>query len=92
METKLGVAWYRKEQWERLRSVSSDRDGLETAFEEWEESAKRKFNELRIAGNAVEKVDVDVEELVTWCKGRGMEIDGKARSHFVADKLRKGDA
>ena len=92
MKTKLGVAWYRKEQWERLRSVSSDRDGLETTFEEWEEMAKRRFNELRIAGQTVEKVDVDVEELVIWCKGRGMEIDGKARSRFAAERLRKGDA
>jgi hypothetical protein len=37
----------------------------------------------------VEKVDVDIEELLAWCNARDLPVDGKARSRYVSEKLRQ---
>jgi len=35
-----GIAWYRPEQWERLREVSEDVENLEETYEAWLETAE----------------------------------------------------
>lgn len=87
MKPKLGFAWYRKEQWDRLLAVSSDRDCLEETYEGWLVIARKSFDEFKRAGNDVYRVDVDVEELIRWCQKRKRPIDGKARSEFAVHKL-----
>jgi hypothetical protein len=43
MKPKMGFAWYRKEQWDLLLAVSSDRDCLEQTYEEWLVAARKHF-------------------------------------------------
>jgi len=82
-----GVAWYRAEQWERLREISVDRDDLETTYEEWECSAEKALQEIRRGGAQPQKVDVDVEELLAWWRVRNLALDGQARAMYAAEKL-----
>jgi len=83
----MGVAWYRPEQWARLRQVSSDVDELEETHEEWLRTAERTLGELTRHEMKIRKVDVDVEELVLWCEGEGRAVDASARADFVTGKL-----
>jgi hypothetical protein len=85
-----GCAWYRAEQWERLLEISADRDKLEATYEEWVVNALESLQKMRQAGMRVEKMDVDVEELLAWCRARGLQVDGKARSQYAAEMLRSG--
>lgn len=85
----VGVAWYRLKQWQRLRAVSIDADDLEDTYEEWLRQAEQKVADLSALGLCVEKVDVDVERLIAWCNERGLELDGRARSAYVTEKLRQ---
>jgi len=87
--TVLGVAWYRREQWNRLLEISSDRDQLEDTHEEWEPSAEKRFEELSRPGFPIRKVDIDVEELLSWCGSQDRPVDGEARAEFTAMKLRE---
>jgi hypothetical protein len=83
----LGVAWYRPEQWQRLRELSADPEVLENTHEEWFHMAEEKMGELLKAGIEVWKIPVDVEELRGWCEMQGIPLDGYARAKFVAQKL-----
>ena len=85
----VGVAWYSREQWARLREVASDPDSLENTYDEWITVARSTLRELAKAGAVAEKIDVDVEEIVAWCNKHGRPIDGAARSHFAAERLRQ---
>jgi hypothetical protein len=87
--TVLGVAWYRREQWNRLLEISSDRDQLEDTYEEWESIAEKHFDELARPGFPIRKVDIDVEELLSWCGSQGRPVDGEVRAHFTSMKLRE---
>ncbi len=83
-----GIAWYKREQWDRLRQISADVDTLERTFDEWEKGASNLLRALERAGQRVSQVMVDVDELVAWCAARGRSVDGSARSEFVASTLR----
>ncbi len=86
----IGVAWYRKEQWDRLRQVCPDGADLEERFDDWYEHGVRSFRELaeqcEPKGMRLVKVDVDIEELLRWCAANGLTPDGQARSRFAAEK------
>jgi len=86
----LGVAWYEPEQWERLLDISADRDELEATHAEWERNAVQSMKRLSRGGVWLEKVTVDLEELVQWCLSRNLPVDGKSRAAFASEKLRQG--
>jgi hypothetical protein len=87
----VGFAWYRPEQWQRIREISADADDLHESYLEWLRSAEERLKEIRSMGLRAEKVDVHSEELIAWCNERGLEINGEARSSYVAEKLSKLD-
>lgn len=91
-QTVVGVAWYRPEQWERLLEISADRAELESTHAEWERNAKLAMEWHSRGGLRLERVAVDVEELLRWCLIRNLPVDGEARSLFVSEKLRRRDA
>lgn len=88
-KTFYGLAWYRRHQWERLRAASVDVEDLEYAYDEWLRDAEKVFREVEASGVDVRKVDVDVEHLISWCKKRGLELNGAARSTYASEKVRQ---
>jgi hypothetical protein len=84
----VGCAWYRPEQWERLREISVDRDDLGATYEEWERNAEANLEKLNEMGLHSVKVDIDVEELVNWCMVQNCLVDGEARAQYATERLR----
>ena len=90
-ETQIvtGVAWYRPEQWQRLRDVSEDVENLEETYDAWLHTAERMLRDGIPADVVVEKIDIDVEEVLAWCNERGLPMNGRSRSEFVAERVRQ---
>ena len=86
-ENAIGLAWYSRQQWEILKQVADDAEGLAPTFARWEANAKNAARMLRQSGYAVEIVDIDVTELLQWCKSNNRPLDGEARSDFVEEKI-----
>ncbi len=40
-------------------------------------------------GQKVEKVHVEVETLVSWCKENGLPVNGKTRAEYVTEIMRR---
>jgi hypothetical protein len=87
-----GCAWYRAEQWERLREISADRDELEESYEDWVAQAEESLQALREAGIDVEKVPVDVEALLAWCQAQGRQVNGEARAEYAVTMMQQRHA
>lgn len=83
----IGVAWYRREQWELLRAMAADADNLEKTYEEWLAVAEKTLRKLREQGLELHKVDVDVTELAAWCQAQGRPLDGGARAEFARSRV-----
>jgi|SRR6266508_4499865 len=84
----MGVSWYRPEQWDRLREISEDKATFEITYEaslvEWE----KKIQDLEAQGIRPIKVEVDVEELLTWCTTQGLAVTPETRTKFMMNTLR----
>ena len=84
-----GICWYSTEQWPRLREVVADPGELEETHEEWLTMMKRSLRSFREAGIRYQLVDIDVEELVSWCKRKGIPINGSSRAEYAAHLLQQ---
>lgn len=87
----IGVAWYSRQDWVRLRAVASDRTKLDDSYEEWLAGAEKALRGLAKAGADPRRVNVDVEALVEWCQAEGRPVDSAARATYVANQLRRID-
>jgi hypothetical protein len=83
-----GIAWYRQDQWTRLRELASDADKLEESYENWLAGAQKTLVQMKVAGVRAQRVDVDLDELARWCRAEGHALDSAARAAFVASRLR----
>lgn len=89
-EVVLGIAWFRADQWELLRSLSTDADVLEPTHAQWEKLARKTLRDLGRQGVLARKVDVDVEQWQAWCVAQQRTLDASARAAYAAAQLRDG--
>ena len=87
MRHHLAIAWFRSDQWDRLRALATDSHVLENTFEEWRAYAESQYADMKRKGLDVRKIDVDLDELVAWCNHKKIPLDANARSEFAAHKL-----
>ena len=87
-EPTLSVAWYREDQWQRLRELAADRDKLAATHAGWQATAEKMWNDLRGMGQQLQRIDVDVEMLWAWCCAHGRPLDGAARAEYAANRAR----
>jgi hypothetical protein len=81
---QLGLAWYSREDWERLHEIADDRDKLDDMYEDWERQALKMIHDLEAVGQRIRKVPIDIEALIAWCRERKCRIDMAARSEHVS--------
>jgi len=85
----IGIAWYKKEQWFILRQVAENPNDIEDAYEEWLNNAIKLKKALIDSGLAVEEVDIDIQDVIIWCKKGNKTINSNSISEYVVFKLRE---
>lgn len=90
-DAQLGLAWYSREAWERLREIVDDRDALDDTYEDWERQALAMIRNLEAVGRPIRKVPIDIDALVAWCRERKCRNDMAARAEYVSDLLRQAE-
>jgi trans-aconitate methyltransferase len=85
----VGIGFYKSEQWQKLRDTAVDADILEPTYDEWLQVLDSSIEKIRSHGLEPELVDVDVEDLLTFCKIRGLPNTGKTRAKFIAQTAGK---
>jgi hypothetical protein len=84
-----GVGWYSPEAYARLREVAVDRENIHDQWVQWAAKSKELSEVLRSRGVVVQRIDVDIEELIAWCASEGKPIDGASRAAFISMKCRE---
>ena len=82
----LKFAYYQKKDWRRFRKIVNDKHKLHDSWEDWHTDFKKAKKQLASLGFEVEKVVVNLDDLIAYCKEKGKRIDGKARSAFVQEE------
>lgn len=82
-----GICWFEKNQWEKLKEVAEDRDRLEETWEEWHARSLDMIDTFATRNIFIEKVSVDLEELIQWCEKNDKSINSATRAEFVTQKM-----
>ena len=85
----LGVGWYKKEQWSLLRENSIDVEELEGTYYEWVANTNDTIKKMSNSPSRIEKIDIDVEELIEWCRKEKCALNGESRSKFISLKTKE---
>ncbi len=85
----VGVAWYRRQEWESLRQLSADRDDLEETYDDRLRAATARLAEIEGSGVKPQKIDIAVDHLMAWCDSQGRVLDAAARAAYTAQRLRE---
>lgn len=84
----LGVGWYKETQWSLLLEHAVDKDDLEPTYAEWLETVLAGMENISKSGVKCEKIPVDVEEMIQWCKENGHPFDGSSRAAYITIKTK----
>lgn len=82
-EMTYGLAWYYKEQWDKIRANSTDRATMEDKYEDWEANAFAMVSKMEADGKKVHRIYIDADMLLAWCNRKGIPVDGYARSRYT---------
>jgi len=85
MRNMIGVAWYRREDYDELRAWFDDGDSLPDTYEEWRKKALQTYEYLADQGHTLDKVFLERESFDAWCKSRGVRPTAAARTQFCAE-------
>ncbi len=80
----LGIGFYRREQWPRLIETAVDSHLLEKTYDDWMAVLDASIEKIRAGGLEPELVDIDVEELLAFCKKEGLPNNAACRSRFIS--------
>jgi len=83
----LAVAWFRKEDWARWRSIDPS---FEPDYDYWLGRSEEAIQRIG-ATQRVEKVIIDPDEFLKWSAANGGKIDAKARAAYAAISLAESD-
>ena len=84
MAGTIGIAWYRREDYDKLRAWFHDGDTLPDTYDEWRKKALETWRQLSDQGHVLEEVFLDRETFGEWCRSRNVKPNRKARSQYCA--------
>ena len=84
-----GIIWWKPGQWEIAKQISDDSGTFDDSYEEWKEVAEEAVKSFRAKGMIVYKIEVDLDELATWCREQNRPLDSSARTEYAANKSRE---
>lgn len=79
----VGMAWFKRENYERLLSIFEDSDKLHGTYDEWLAAAENGRKFLEAKGWRVVCVDTDPDDFSKWCIAHGKNFDADARQSFA---------
>jgi hypothetical protein len=83
----MGMAWYRQDEWERLKREFHDADGYPTTWRAWRQKAERGVDELLARGRIISPVGLSADEMQEFCIARKLANISKTRIRLVNEKL-----
>jgi len=82
-QNAIGIAWYHRHQWERMREVSENREKMAVLYDDWLKNAESQVKKFESSGTAVHKVYMDVDLLIAWAARHNVKINMHGRTLYT---------
>ncbi|KAF0146954.1 MAG: hypothetical protein FD188_3563 [Ignavibacteria bacterium] len=83
----VGIVWYTKEEWQKMKEISSDAEIFENSFKEWEQMANKSLVDMKASGIVAQKVFIKNDEFIVWCKIHSLPFDASSRSKDAVERM-----
>jgi hypothetical protein len=83
----LGIAYYSEQQYSLLLRFADDRNALHDTWEAWLLQFLKTYSYLKASGFEVEKIEIDINELLRYCHKKGLKNTLETRSKYVQGKV-----
>lgn len=84
---RIGLPWYRREDYTRIRDMMVDRHNLSPTYETWLAAAENNESVGREAGLEIVRVTIEPAAFARWCDEKGREPDSAARAAYAAETM-----
>lgn len=85
MQVKIiGMAWYKPENFVRLREMFEDGHKLHRTYEAWFSAAETGRKKFEAEGVRIVCVDIDPDQFPEWCKINGMKLNAEGRNRYAS--------
>jgi hypothetical protein len=88
---KIGMAWYEREDYEKLKKLFTDGGNLPATYDQWFQKAEDGLAKLRRDGYIVVKAYINPQTFAEWCRIRGLNVNADGRIRFAAEFAARGD-
>jgi len=79
----IGLPWYQKADYQRLKTIFTDGGKLAPTFEQWEQAAEKLRQRCLAQGEIVVKAYIDPDTFPTWCAANGKGVDSSGRTWYA---------
>ncbi|SEI41537.1 hypothetical protein SAMN05421831_101395 [Allopseudospirillum japonicum] len=86
-ERRAGICWFKESQWQRLLEIAEDKARLEDTYQQWKQTTEEMIEVFATRGILIEKVPVDVEDLLSWCNEHNKPVNGSSRAEYVTQQM-----
>lgn len=83
---RVNLAYYKEKDWIRFLESIDDKGSMFDNWKEWHKEYQKTKKGLIRNGFIVKDFVVNIDELINYCKIRGIKNDGKARAGFVSNR------
>jgi hypothetical protein len=90
MSKLIGIGVYQKGQWPLLLETADDADLMIAAYDEWLRGIEKLIENIKTVGIEPVKVEIDVYELLAYCRQYNVKNNGETRSQFIVELLNNG--
>jgi hypothetical protein len=81
----VGISWYRKHEYVRVRRIMVDTHALPPTYEVWRWKAESEERRAQARGVLVIRAIIGPKEFLGWCARNGLRVDATARTAFAAE-------
>lgn len=78
-----GMAWFKRENFDLLRTMFKDGHKLHRTYDEWLVAAETGRKKLEVEGTRIVRVNIDPDKFPVWCEAQGMELNAAARTRYA---------
>lgn len=81
----VAVAWLKKDDWKTWQ----DLDDQVPPYDQWLSKINSAMKDAERAGAKTEKIEIEPEIFVAWCKAKGVKVGRDSQSAYAAEVLMK---
>lgn len=83
----IGIGFYQKVQWPLLLETADDAEIMIAAYDDWLRGIEILIDNIKTVGIEPVKVEIDVYELLAYCRQFNVKNNGETRSQFIVELL-----